>query len=129
MLDKFKDQYSSSDLRNLLRQTRMILSSLCVRMDRIEEAESWLMEVLHEFPEDIGAWNDLGYLWADQNKRLHRAERMIAVAVAVKLENGAYPDSLGRVYFWLERFNEAIKQLRKSATISNEDPVVMDHLE
>ena len=33
-------------------------------------AEEWLEQVLDEFPDDDGALNDLGYLWADQNKDL-----------------------------------------------------------
>jgi len=128
VVENFKDEYGSSDLRELLRQTRMILSSLCVRMGRIEEAESWLIEVLHEFPQNVGAFNDLGYLWADQNKRLDQARRMIEAAVASDPENAAYLDSLGWVYFRLGDFEGAIEQLKKAAAISQQDPVLMDHL-
>ena len=41
--------------------------------DDLPEAEEWLEQVLDEFPDDAGALNDLGYLWADQNKHLERA--------------------------------------------------------
>ena len=33
--------------------------------------------ILDEFPDDIGAMNDLGYLWADQNKNLELALEMV----------------------------------------------------
>ena len=42
--------------------------------------------MLDEFPEDITALNDLGYIWADQNKKLHQALPMLERAVAAEVE-------------------------------------------
>jgi hypothetical protein len=49
--------------------------------------------------DDAGADNDLGFLWADANKHLDRALKMIVTAVAAEPENRAYRDSLGWVYY------------------------------
>ena len=57
--------------------------------------------MLDEFPDDVSAANDLGYLWADENKHLERALRMIQQAVAAEPDNCAYRDSLGWVLFSL----------------------------
>ena len=60
--------------------------------------------MLDEFPDDAGAMNDLGYLWADQDKNLQRARRMIRKAVDAEPDNAAYRDSLGWVLFRLGRY-------------------------
>ncbi|MDP7304011.1 MAG: hypothetical protein QGG09_12980, partial [Pirellulaceae bacterium] len=84
--------------------------------------------VLDEFPEDIGAKNDLGYLWADQGKHLHRALVMIKKAVEAEPENVAYRDSLGWVYYRLGRFADAIRELKIATAGDEPDGVILDHL-
>ena len=49
------------------------LSELCGLKNRQAEAEEWNEQVLDEFPDDVSALNDLGYLWADAGKHLERA--------------------------------------------------------
>ena len=83
--------------REVLRDVRSALSGLCVLKHRLPQAEEWLQEVLDEFPDDIGADNDLGYLWADQGVHLDRAWQMIGRAVAAEPDNAAYRDSLGSI--------------------------------
>jgi tetratricopeptide (TPR) repeat protein len=92
--------------------------------------------ILDEFPDDIGAMNDLGYLWADRNKNLELALDMVQKAVASDPDNRAYRDSLGWVYYRLGRFAEAVVELEKACepekTDSGEadepDGVILDHL-
>ena len=88
----------------------------------------WLEEVLDEFPDDPGANNDLGFLWADENQHLQRAQRMIQLAVAAEPENYAYQDSLGWVLFRLGRSTEALAALQKAADVKDPDGEVLDHL-
>ena len=128
LITKFDSEYSSSDTRDVLRQARLTLSNLCVLQDRNAEAEEWLAKVLDEFPEDIGALNDLGYLWADQNKHLDRALEMIQTAVTAEPENVAYRDSLGWAYYRLGNYQQAVQELEKAANDPNPDSVILDHL-
>jgi Flp pilus assembly protein TadD len=95
---------------------------------RLPQAEEWLEQVLDEFPDDVGASNDLGYLWADENKHLERAERMIRKAVDAEPKDKAYRDSLGWVLFRLGRYPEALAELQMAATAEPADGVVLDHL-
>ena len=106
---------------------RSQLSALCVLKHRVPEAEEWLQQVLDEFPDDAGAVNDLGYLWADQGVHLQRALKMIRHAVAAEPDNAAYRDSLGWVYYRLGRYQEAVAELEKAAA---KEPAarVFDHL-
>ncbi len=71
--------------------------------------------------------NDLGYLWADENRHLSRAMKMIRKAVEAEPDNGAYRDSLGWVLYRLGRYEEAIAELEKAAE-RQPDGVIFDHL-
>ncbi|MCA9155530.1 MAG: tetratricopeptide repeat protein [Planctomycetales bacterium] len=127
----FVERYNDSEnpaLRSMLRQARLVLSNICVHLDRLPDAEEWLEQVLDEYPEDIGALNDLGYLWVDQNKHLRRGLAMVQKAVAAEPENPAYRDSLGWAYFRLGRFDEAVAELEMAADVDDPDGVILDHL-
>ncbi|MBI2827391.1 MAG: tetratricopeptide repeat protein [Planctomycetia bacterium] len=128
-LERFDSQYQSEELRVLLRDARLVLSNICVIQDRVPQAEEWLDQVLDEYPENVSAQNDLGYLWAEQGKNLDRALRMIQGAVAADPDNAAYRDSLGWVYYQFGRYEEAVEQLKKAVAGDDEpDGVILDHL-
>ncbi|HYW78519.1 MAG TPA: tetratricopeptide repeat protein [Thermoguttaceae bacterium] len=140
LIKRFDSDTESPATRDILREARLVLSNLYVLQGDLDEAEEWLEQVLDEFPDDIGAANDLGYLWADQGKYLHRALRMIRFAVDAEPDNMAYRDSLGWVYYRLGRYDEAVAELQKAvATVAEEseggtseengpDGVILDHL-
>ncbi len=129
MIERFDHDRTSADIRDVLRQARLILSSLHVLQNDYAAAEPWLEEVLDEFPDDPGALNDLGYLWADRNKNLDLALEMITRAVDAQPENAAFRDSLGWVYYRLERYEEAVVELEKAAGLEDEpDPIILEHL-
>jgi tetratricopeptide (TPR) repeat protein len=111
LIQKFDADHKSDDDRQLLREARLALSNIYVMLKDIIKAEQPLEEILDEFPDDIGAMNDLGYLWADAGKNLGRALDMVQKAVAAEPDNRAYRDSLGWVYFKLGRFAEAVAEL------------------
>ncbi len=104
------------------------LSAACVNLGRLDEAEERLEEVLDDYPDDVEADNDLGFLWADENKHLPRALKMISLAVAAEPDNRAYRDSLGWVYYRLGRYAEAVAELEKAVDEKQPDGTVLDHL-
>ncbi len=133
LVERFDSNHASPETREVLREARLVLSALYVEKEDLASAEEWLEEVLDEFPGDIGASNDLGYLWADGNKHLHRALKMTRLAVDAEPENVAYRDSLGWAYYRLGRFDEAVAELEKAVELLNEDQspgnaVIFDHL-
>jgi len=133
LLEDFDADRQPPEVREILRDARLALSNLCVLQDDLPKAEEWLEEVLNEFPDDIGASNDLGYLWADQGKNLQRALKMIQRAVDAEPDNVAYRDSLGWVYYRLGKHKEAVAELEKAVkqTEKNDeepDGVILDHL-
>ena len=128
LVAKYADDYRSDEVRSAVREARLVLSNLSVIAGDIPQAEEWLEEVLDEFPEDVGALNDLGYIWADQGKNLERALEMVRMAVDAEPENEAYLDSLGWALFRLGRYQEAIAELKKATSGDEPDPTILDHL-
>src|SRR5262245_18670984 len=128
IVEKFDDDFTTDGARDLVREARSALSNLCVIRRDIPPAVEWLQQVLDEFPDDPGANNDLGYLWADENQHLHRAYHMIRSAVAAEPDNYAYRDSLGWVLHRLGRDGEALVQLQKAVEPEKPEGEVLDHL-
>lgn len=132
LIKKFDGDHKSDSDRQLLREARLALSNIYVHLEDMAKAEQPLEEVLDEFPDDIGAMNDLGYLWADQGKNLEIALEMVKKAVAKEPKNRAYRDSLGWVYYRLKRYAEAAAELEiavvKDPGKDDPDGVILDHL-
>ena len=128
-LEEFGPQYGSEVARNAVREAKLTLSNICVLQQQHAEAEEWLEQILDEFPEDIGALNDLGYLWADRQVHLQRALRMTRQAVEAEPDNYAYRDSYGWALYQLGRYPEAIQQLRKATELeAASDGIILEHL-
>lgn len=129
LLKKHGDK-QSAEVRQLLRSARMALSNIALEQNNFPQAVEWLEQVLDEYPEDAGALNDLGYLWAERGLHLERALRMTQQAVALEPTNHAYRDSLGWAYFQLGRYEEAVKELTAATTGNTDGPdgVLLDHL-
>jgi tetratricopeptide (TPR) repeat protein len=129
-VNRFDSHYESEELRNLLRDARLVLSNLCATRDDKQQAEELLEQVLDEYPENVGALNDLGYLWVEQHKNLDRALRMIQQAIEADPDNEAYLDSLGWAYYQLGQFAEAVTELKKAVAAGRDDPdgVILEHL-
>jgi tetratricopeptide (TPR) repeat protein len=128
LLARFDAQYDSDPDRDALREMRFVLSAIHVERQQLAEAEEQLHQILDEYPEDIGAFNDLGYLWGDQGKHLERALHMLQRAVQAEPDNVAYRDSLGWVLYRLGRFPEALAELKIATASEPVDGVILDHL-
>jgi tetratricopeptide (TPR) repeat protein len=114
--------------RAAVREAKMTLSNISIYREKFEASMEWLEQVLDEYPNDVGASNDLGYLWADRGIHLERSLRMARKAVEAEPENIAYLDSVGWSLYRLGRFDEAVKELQKAAAVDEPDPIILDHL-
>jgi tetratricopeptide (TPR) repeat protein len=124
---------------------RALMSGIYSTAHQYEKAEEQLLLILRDDPDDATANNDLGYLWADQNKKLEEAEKRIRRALELDkrqrnsllhiglnsdLDNAAFVDSLGWVNFRKGDWQAARIELEKASRLPNgdDDPVVWDHL-
>jgi tetratricopeptide (TPR) repeat protein len=128
-----------------VRRIRYALSNVYSQMKDYPHSEEQLQTILKADPSDASASNDLGYLWADQNRNLDEAEHLIRRALELDREekkrgqsvdmsayddNFAYLDSLGWVLFRRGKLQEARDLLEQAVKLSrgDEDPVIWDHL-
>lgn len=125
-------------------EIRYLLSNVYSSAKKQGDAEAQLQMILKIDPDNPTVNNDLGYLWADQGKKLEVAEDMIRKALEVDRsqrrrnpnltadddkDNAAFVDSLGWVLFRRGQFEDAKKELERAAVLDGgEDPVIYDHL-
>ena len=81
-MQKDEDVGEEEKAASILR-TRYVLSGVYTEMGAIDKAEEQLEVLLKEKPDDPSYNNDLGYLWADHDKNLKKAEKMIRKAIEV----------------------------------------------
>jgi tetratricopeptide (TPR) repeat protein len=98
------------------------------RQKKYDLAEKEFRKVLDADPKNASALNYLGYMLADQNVRLDEAQDLIKRAVNLEPSNYAFLDSLGWVYYRMNRLDDAEQQLTRSLQMSDKDPTIHDHL-
>jgi tetratricopeptide (TPR) repeat protein len=114
-------------------------------MNAIDKAAEALQALLAKKPDEPGYYNDLGYIWADHDRNLDEAEKLIRKALDLdrkrreanplltpeekKQENGAYLDSLGWVLFKKKQYKEAKEYLLKAVEDKAAQHIeIYDHL-
>jgi tetratricopeptide (TPR) repeat protein len=123
---------------------RYILSGVYIELDRVDKAADQLNTLLLQDPNNPTFNNDLGYIWADNDKNLEQAEKMIRKALdedrkqrkedtSLKAEddkdNPAYLDSMGWVLFKKKKYQEAKTYLiRASQDKDGQHIEILDHL-
>ncbi len=105
------------------------LGALYERNGRYAKAEEKFLKGLEMHPDDPETLNYLGYMWAEQGKKLEQAALWIEHALELAPENAAIQDSMGWVLYQLGQYKEALPYLLKAeAGLEEPDPVVLDHL-
>ncbi len=107
---------------------RFLLGAAYERTGKREQAVAEFRRLLGADPEYHAALNYLGYMFAERGENLDEAEKLIARAVALEPDNGAYVDSLGWVYFRLGRFEQARAALERATRLEVADGTVQEHL-
>jgi tetratricopeptide (TPR) repeat protein len=142
VLDRLDDAKMEADVKaGMKRQYRYMLSGLHVDNKSIDKAARQLQILIKDDPDNPTYYNDLGYIWADNDKNIEESEKLIRKALELdekqrqkilddpekkkeltpdeirrlKKENAAYLDSLGWVLFKQGKYEEAVKYLEKAA--------------
>jgi len=97
------------------------------RQKNVAAAEAEFRKVLAVMPDNPATLNYLGYMLTDRNLRLPEALAMIQKALDRDPNNGAYLDSLGWVYYRLNRIPEAEDAMRRAVELTPHDPTMRDH--
>ena len=89
--------------------------------------EKDLLQIIKQNPNNSIALNALGYLLANQNRRLDEAQTLIERAIELKPGEPAILDSLGWLYYRQGQLSEALKYLQQAYSVFP-DPEVAAHL-
>jgi tetratricopeptide (TPR) repeat protein len=98
------------------------------KMKKVDLAETEFRKILEINPDSSATMNYLGYMLADRNVKLPEALSLITKALDKEPNNGAYLDSLGWVYFKMNRLQEAEENLRQALIRTPRDGTVHDHM-
>jgi tetratricopeptide (TPR) repeat protein len=108
---------------------RIDRSSLSVKLDKIDLAESDLRFALKKDPSNPMLLNALGYTLADRTERYNEALDLINQAIALLPDDPAIRDSLGWVQFKLGKIDSAEKNLLLAYDMLVEDEVAAHLIE
>lgn len=90
--------------------------------------EADFRKALELSPDQPEVLNYLGYSLVEQRIKLDEALMMIETAVAARPESGYITDSLGWIFYRLDRFEEAVAPMERAVELLPDDPIINDHL-
>ncbi len=93
------------------------------RLDRIDEMEKLLRQMMTLKPDDPHAYNALGYTLADRNQRLPEALELIAKALQLAPDDAHILDSMGWVHFRMGNLGKAREYLERAYELRPEAEV------
>lgn len=97
------------------------------KLKRFEDMEQLLRKVIALAPDNAGAYNALGYSFAERNINLPEARKLIEQALALRPGDAYIVDSLAWVAFREGKLDEA-RQLLTQAYASRQDAEIAAHL-
>lgn len=97
------------------------------KLKRFEDMEQLLRKVIALAPDNAGAYNALGYSFAERNIHLPEARKLIEQALALRPGDAYIVDSLAWVAFREGKLDEA-RQLLTQAYASRQDAEIAAHL-
>ena len=98
------------------------------RMKNYDLAEAEFRKAMALDADNASLLNYFGYMLADRNVRLDEALKLITRALELDPGNGAFLDSLGWVYYRMDRLEEAETNLRRALEEVPRDATVRDHM-
>jgi tetratricopeptide (TPR) repeat protein len=104
---------------DLLYQKAILLE----KAGRTDAAISQLEHLYHDRPEDGTITNALGFLLADHNRELSRADRLIEAALKGEPDNPAILDSLGWVYYRRGQPQQALPLLERAFRLAQDGDI------
>ncbi len=107
-------------------QFGMMFIDIADRCNDIAFLESFYPEMLKHYPENAMLFNNLGYIYAERNIKLHLAEKLIFHALRKEGGNPAILDSVAWLRYRQEKYAEA-KDMILKALSKHDDPDILNH--
>lgn len=104
------------------------LASAYDKANKVDQAEAVYRDLIKKDPENAEAMNDLGYMFAERDRKLDDAVDLIKHALAIETDNPSYLDSLGWAYFKQGKAELARDPLERAAAAEPRVSVIQNHL-
>ena len=121
------------------------MTGVLMEMKKVDEATAILEALLKKEPDNPTYNNDLGYIWADNNKNMDKCEQLVRKALEedrkLRLkakekaggeepdDNASYLDSLGWVLYRKKQYQDALKPLQEASRMEGGMNIeIYDHL-
>lgn len=105
-----------------------ILGSLLDKAGDYQAGIKTMEEVLTLNPNNAYALNHIGYVLTEKRFDLERAETLLRKAIQLAPDNGHILDSMGWLYFQKKDFKKAKHFLERAVNITDNEPVILEHL-
>ncbi len=103
------------------------LANLCDRIGKKVEAFKTFQKIITLDTTNVVALNYVSYTYAERNDSLEYALELINKALSIEENNGYYIDSRGWILYQMEKYEEALADLKRATEIV-EDAVILEHL-
>ncbi len=114
-------------VREMAKNSRYSLAANYDLMGKEDQAEAELKKTLEDAPDFSEANNYLAYFYAVRGRNLDRALELVERALQKERKNAAFLDTLGWIYFKMDKPEEALEHLIEADALMD-DPVIADHL-
>jgi pentatricopeptide repeat protein len=141
------DKLKNEDKKNFTEQCKYMLSSVYVDLKDLDKSIKILEELVAARPDNASFQNDLGYILADNDRRLDEAEKLVEKALDLDkaerkklvsegliaqdedVANSAYLDSLAWVHFKKKNYAKALELMQEVVKQDDSQHVeIYDHL-
>ena len=108
-----------------------LLHSMAILYDAIKEwdkSDEIYIDLINVDSLDAQALNNYAYSLVERNENLNKALKMAKKAVSLEPQNASYLDTIGWIYFKLNKIDKAKEYLESSLEIVKDNSVVLEHL-
>jgi tetratricopeptide (TPR) repeat protein len=97
-------------------------------MKKYSISDSLYEKALELKPDDPLINNNYSYSFATRKIQLERALKMVKISIKADSLNSSYLDTIGWVYYMLEKYDVAKKYIEKAIEVGGKSSVMLDHL-
>ena len=108
-----------------------LMHSMAILYDAIKEwnkSDEIYIDLINVDSLDAQALNNYAYSLVERNENLNKALKMAKKAISLEPKNASYLDTIGWIYFKLNKIDKAKEYLESSLEIVKDNSVVLEHL-
>ena len=94
-----------------------------------EKSDQLYLELIDSDSLDAQAFNNYAYSLVERNENIEFALELSKSAISISPTSAPYLDTIGWIYFKMNRLDEAIKYIKDSLSIDKNNPIIREHLD